>query len=173
MDQNFQPQEGGSKAPVIIGVAVVVILIILGLYFWLGSSSTDITPPDTNNPPTATTTPVDSGYVQSVNVRHQFKSGTHTYVGSIDLPTPCETLSTEILPVSPGSKTYTLKFTSTKTSEVCAQVITTKAFKTTLRGTADFKLDNFGTLNGKKIRLNAFEVRPDMDIDNYDIYFKG
>lgn len=172
MDQNFQPEEGGSKAPVIIGVAVVVILIVLGLYFWLGSSSTDVTPPETNTPAT-NTPPVDNNYVQSVNVRHQFKSGTHTYVGSIDLSTPCETLTTEVVPTAAGSKLYTLKFTSTKTSEVCAEVKTTKSFKVTLKGTSDIKLDAYGSLNGKQVRLNVFEVRPDQDIDNYDIYIKG
>ncbi len=170
MDSNtFNQSEGGSKTPMIIGVVVVIILIGLGLYFWLGGKNeTNIIPTDENP---VVTTPTDNGYVQIVNVKHQYKAGTHTYAGEIDLPTPCDTLKSEAVKDATTANKFTLTFTTTKSSQVCAQVITSKPFKISFKADKDVTVD--ATLDGKKLRLNTYEVREDQDLDSYDIYIKG
>ena len=115
--------------------------------------------------------PADNGYVQIVNVKHQYKGGTHTYAGEIDLPTPCDTLASSAVANAQDSSKYTLTFTSSASSSACAQVRTSKAFKISFKAGQTVTVE--GTLNGKKLRLNLFEVRADQDLDSFDIYIKG
>ncbi len=162
-------EQGGSKTPIIIGAVVVVILVVLGLYFWLGGSKSDDMVVDENTPSTPANP--DNGYVQIVNVKHQYKNGTHTYAGDIDLPTPCEKLTSSAVVDPQNSNKYTLTFTTTSTAQTCAQVRTSKSFKLSFKAGKDITVE--GTLNGKKLRLNMFEVRADQDLDSFDIYIKG
>ena len=147
----------------IIGV-VIVILLGLGIY-WLMSPST---PTATD---TAQTPATQDEYVQMVNVKHQYKNGHHTYVGEIDVPTPCHTLASSYSKDANSTTGYTLVFTSTSSSQMCAQVVTSKPFKLSFDAVKDIVLS--GTLNGKKLRLNLFEVPANQDLDSFNINIKG
>lgn len=147
----------------VIGV-VVIVLLALGIY-WLSTPST----PDVGD---TTQTPVaQDEYVQMVNVKHQYKDGRHIYVGEIDLPTPCHSLASAYNKDANNTTGYTLVFTSTSTSEMCAQVITSKPFKLSFEAVKDILLS--ATLNGKKLRLNLFEVPDNQDLDSFNVNIKG
>lgn len=144
--------------------AIVVVLLVLGIY-WLVSPSTPA-PTDTAEVPVA-----QDEYVQMVNVKHQYKGGRHTYVGSIDLPTPCHSLTSTYNKDTNSTTGYTLVFTSSSTAEMCAQVITSKPFKLSFDAVENILIS--GTLNGKKLRLNLFEVPLNQDLDSFNVNIKG
>ena len=147
----------------IVGV-VVIVLLALGIY-WLVTPST----PDAGD---TTQTPVaQDEYVQMVNVKHQYKNGRHVYVGEIDLPTPCHSLASSYNKDANNTTGYTLVFTSTSSSEMCAQVVTSKPFKLSFEAVKSILLS--ATLNGKKLRLNLFEVPDNQDLDSFNVNIKG
>lgn len=147
----------------LIGV-VVVVLLAFGIY-WLVSPSTPEATDTTQTPVT------QDEYVQMVNVKHQYKNGRHTYVGEIDLPTPCHSLMSSYNKDANSTTGYTLVFTSSSTAEMCAQVITSKPFKLSFEAVKDIVLS--ATLNGKKLRLNLFEVPDNQDLDSFNVNIKG
>ncbi len=144
--------------------AIVLILLALGTY-WLVTPNT----PDATN--TEQTPSTQDEYVQMVNVKHQYKNGRHTYVGEIDVPTPCHNLASSYTKDASSTTGYTLVFTSTSSSEMCAQVITSKPFKLSFEAIKDIVLS--ATLNGKKLRLNLFEVPDNQDLDSFNVNIKG
>lgn len=161
-------QSSGSKKT-IIGVVVVIILIVLGVYYANRTPSSEYT--NTSSTDTSSQVSNNNDYVQLVNVKHQYKNGTHTYAGTIDVPTPCHTLTSSVGNDASSPLAYTLLFTSTASSQPCAQKVTAKPFKISFAGPKTITIS--GTLNGKKLRLNIFELRADQDIDSYDMYIKG
>lgn len=147
----------------IVGV-VVIVLLALGIY-WLATPNAPKTT-DTNTPPTT-----QDDYVQMVNVKHQFKDGRHVYVGEIDLPTPCHNLTSGYSKDANSTTAYTLVFTSVSTADMCAQVVTSKPFKVSFEAMPQIVIS--GTLNGKKLRLNLFEVPANQDLNSFNINIKG
>lgn len=154
--------ESNNKKGWIIGI--VVVLLALAVY-WLMSPST----PAAND--TAQVPATQDEYVQMVNVKHQYKDGRHVYVGEINLPTPCHTLASTYAKDANSTTAYTLIFTSSSTAEMCAQVVTSKPFKLSFAAIKDIVVS--GTLNGKKLRLNLFEVPSNQDLDSFDVNIKG
>lgn len=145
-------------------IGIIVVLLALGIY-WLVSPSA----PDASD--TAQTPATQDEYVQMVNVKHQYKNGRHTYVGEIDVPTPCHTLASSYAKDANNTTGYSLVFTSNSTAEMCAQVVTSKPFKLSFDAIKDIVLS--ATLNGKKLRLNLFEVPANQDLESFNVNIKG
>lgn len=108
-----------------------------------------------------------------VNVRHQFKDGAHTFVGEIDMPTPCDLLNADgvVTIREPERDLLELQFTVVNEADVCAQVITPARFKVTVGAGEDAEIS--ATWNSAFVRLNIIEVGPEEDIDSFEVYFKG
>jgi hypothetical protein len=154
----------------VIGWVVVIIVIILILISFYYSRQANVSDQSnttvTQNTPSPTPSPI-----QTINVKHQFKAGIHTYAGSIDFPTPCQSLTTvaSANPNSPGN--YILSFTTTGANSTCAQVVTTRPFKVSFTAPVSAKI--IGTLDGNPVRLNIFEVGANDNLDTYNINIKG
>lgn len=159
--------ENNSKKTMAIIIAIIVIILIgAGFYFSYKKSGVQTTTEDQ--------IPLKDGSsssyeVTSINARHQYKNGKHIYAGVIDLPTPCHTVSIAAVPAGAGK--YTLKFTTSTTDEVCAQVITPRPFRVEFTAPKTITVD--ATLDGKSITLNILEVKEGEDIDKVDFNDKG
>ena len=155
----------GSRKAIAVIVAIIAIgLIIWGFYYSYNSNRAN---GEVFNPALESTRGNDED-VRTVDVRHQYKDGVHTYAGEIDLGTPCDTVDVE---ASLSDGTVNLDFQTSSTSEVCAQVITARRFKATVSGPENVSV--MGTLNGESIRLNIFEVPLGEDLDDFEINTKG
>jgi biopolymer transport protein ExbD len=104
----------------------------------------------------------------TINAKHQFKNGQHVFVASIELPNPCNKITTEVTK-DPNETIINVNYAST--SQVCTEVITEKEFKVSFEGTADENI--IAKLNGELVNLNLFEITSDQNIDEVKIYNKG
>lgn len=154
-----------TKRNIIIGAVIVVVLLIIGFYAMYKKN-----PIEETYIPTDDQT-AEQGYVVPLNVKHQYKDGKHTYAGTIDLPTPCHSVTTKANKDATDAKKFTIDFTTKTTGDVCAQVITTRGFKVSFEGPRDAMVS--ARLDGKEIRLNVFEVGANEDLDNFNIDIKG
>lgn len=160
--------ESNNKKIIAIALAVVVILLVAAGFYFSYVSNKDASKLDYKAP---VDTVDENGAIQIVQTKHQYKDGTHTYAGEIDLPTPCDLLEATSVKTSTSDTSYELRFTTTNSSEACATVITARPFKVEFKAVEE--ITTSATLNGKKIRLNIFEVGPDEDLDTYEIFIKG
>ncbi len=64
-----------------------------------------------------------------IPVTHQFKNGLHTYVGSIDAPTPCHSILGEAVVKESYPEQVDIRIETKESEGICAQVITAKKFK--------------------------------------------
>lgn len=154
--------EETKKIGNIILTIVVLLALGFGIYYLVSRSDVD----NTANDPAAGS----DYYVSVVQVKHQYADGTHTYVGSIDLPSACYSLESNS--AMTGETAATINLTTTMSAEeVCAQVVTTRDFRVQIDGPENLTVS--GMLNGRPVELNLFEVPADEDIDEFEINIKG
>lgn len=104
----------------------------------------------------------------TINTKHQFKNDQHLFVGFVELPNPCYTITTGIERVAEET---IINVNYASSSEVCAEVITEKEFRVSFAGKIDEII--IAKLNGEIVNLNIFEVSADKNIDEVKIFNKG
>ncbi len=108
-----------------------------------------------------------------MDVKMQTKDGMYTFVGEVELPTPCHTIDASISPSNSSTYGIMVKTVSPKEGVMCAQVMTTRAFKASTPIVAGeqptFKL----FIDGTEYKMNAFEIPEDANIDTYKLQIKG
>lgn len=145
----------------VIGILVIAAII----YGFVGSFSTK----DAGQ--VKDTTPTHSLNEKAITVRHQYKNAKHTFIGEIDLPTPCHKLASTYSTAKTKPPTYTIELKTSTSGDFCAQVVSTKAFKITFPGDKVAQFE--ATLDGKKLILNILEVGDNEDLESFDPYTKG
>jgi len=153
---------------VLVGGLVALAFIIFGvtLYYSLSDRERSEVPREEETE--------ETGFIPDViNVLHQFKDGTHTVAGEIEMPTPCDLLELEpaVEVREPQEDRALLQFTTVHEGEVCAQMITPVRFKDSFNAGEGAELT--GTWNGRAVELNVIEVDSDDNIDDFELYFKG
>ncbi|MDE2218313.1 MAG: hypothetical protein KGJ58_02580 [Patescibacteria group bacterium] len=159
--------ENNNKKTTAIVIAIIVIILI-GAGFYFSSKKSGVKNATEEQIPLKNGS--SSSYeITTINARHQYKNGKHTYVGMIDLPTPCHIVS--VVAVPSGKNKYTLQFTTKTTDGVCAQVITPRPFRVEFAAPKNITVD--ATLDGKPVNLNILEVKEGDNIDKVQFNDKG
>lgn len=113
--------------------------------------------------------------VITINAKHQYRNGEHTFLGSFEIPTPCHSYNAEVIKREAGDGSdepvTEIALSYQSTDQVCTEVIAEREFKVSFEGEQD---DNvIATLNGELVNFNIFEVGPDEDISEIEIFIKG
>ena len=115
--------------------------------------------------------PVDRYNVKRIDGKHFFKNGTHTVVGEITLPTPCDLLKTEAIIAESYPEQVTFLFTVINTTDTCAMVATNQRFKVEARASSQANLK--ATFNGSAVELNLIEASADETPEEFELFIKG
>jgi hypothetical protein len=115
---------------------------------------------------------IDETYLRpeiTVNTKHQYKDGVHTYIGTFETPTPCDTYNAVI---DLNENGHVIEIThEPNEEELCAQVVTERQFRVSFE--AEENVDAIATINGELVNLNVFEVPSDQNIEDFEIFIKG
>jgi hypothetical protein len=92
--------------------------------------------------------PSPASSVPAVTLHDAFKKGVHTITGSLNVPNPCTTVSTQATLQGTASSTQSIlvQISLSADSGVCLQVVTRATFQTTLSASAH--LPFMVTVNG-------------------------
>lgn len=162
-------------------IILAIVILALGVFVFISfnHSSVDTLEENTNtasstdwaNAPAEKPAQVMVTEKTVVTAKHAYRDGAHIVAGEVPLPTPCHILESSAT-VS-GDKKHILiaLLSSTKTEEMCAQVITPSRFKVSARAPKDAQIS--ATLNGQEITLNLIEAGPSENLDNFELYIKG
>lgn len=105
---------------------------------------------------------------KTIQVKHQYKDGVHTFMGVVETPTPCYDITTVVLP---GEVPEIKIMTKAQADTMCAQVITEKQFTVRFTGPEDTQF--LTTVDNEPVNMNQFDIDPDVDIETVEILIKG
>jgi len=107
----------------------------------------------------------------TINTKHQYKNGQHIYVGTVEIPGGCYSAGVEVKK-SADITEIALNYKDVSVpSQKCDDEVQERKFKVAFEGSEDEEI--IATLNGEAVNLNIFEVDPDENIDETDIFIKG
>jgi hypothetical protein len=107
-----------------------------------------------------------------VNATHFFENGTHTIVGNLMVPTPCDLIEAAASVAESMPEQVTISLTTINNDETCAQAMTPQRFR--VEFTASQQATIRATLDGKEVILNLRDAEPGTTPDKLeDLYYKG
>jgi uncharacterized protein YneF (UPF0154 family) len=115
--------------------------------------------------------PINTEPLPIIDIKEQYKDSTYTFVGTIDVPTPCHSLTTSVNPISEGLYEIVITTVSPQEDIMCAQVITPKQYSVSFEAPADIEV--IATIDGVLHELSRFVIPEGADISTFELYIKG
>ncbi len=152
----------------IILVVSLFILIIAGMFTFAYIKSTEIV-----ETPTPVVEEVEVPYenVTRITAKHFFEDGVHTFVGELELPTPCDLLEVNALVMESFPEQILLDFTVINNAEMCAQVITTQRFM--VEASASEEATTAARFMGRTVELNLVPAAEGETPEEFELFIKG
>ncbi len=155
----------------IILIVVLFALIIAGMFTFAWLKKTETT--KTNVEPTTAIVekPVPYEDITIINAKHFFDQGTHTFVGEIDMPTPCDLVDVNAIVAESYPEQITLNFTVINNADACVQKVTAARFMVTAN--ASEAATTQATFMGRPIQLNLIPPLPGESAQDFELFIKG
>jgi hypothetical protein len=156
-----------QRALIISGI--IFLLVIGGMFGYAALKRAELNKPHVVVPQTPE---VEDASQMRVNAVHFFKDGTHTVVGDLMVPTPCDLIQAEAIVAESMPEQVTIQLTTINNDDTCAQVMTLQRFRVEFE--ASMQATIRATLDGKGVLLNLRDAEPGTEPDKLeDLYFKG
>ena len=155
-----------------ITVAVVLfVFIVIGMFIFAYLKKAEVTQvvQDPDNQVQQETSPYD--YIEHIDAKHFHIDGTHTVVGTIPFPTPCDLLDWTSDVAESFPEQVTIRFSVINNADMCAQVITDQRFKVTFDASENATIQ--ATLEGRSVELNLVPALPGETPDDFELFIKG
>lgn len=110
-------------------------------------------------------------YITRINGKHFYDGKTHTIVGEIPMPTPCDLLNWDTRIQESMPETAIVDFTVINNAEACAQVVTQQRFKVSFDASENAVMR--ATLEGRSVELNLIPGREDETPEDFELFIKG
>ena len=117
-----------------------------------------------------TITPQDN-VTETIEIKEQYKNSVYTFAGSIDLPTPCHSITEKVNQISESKYEIEINIIAPDQDTMCAQVITPKTYKVSFTAGPDIIIT--AKINGVTYELNRFLIPNDQNIDTFKLEIKG
>ncbi len=109
--------------------------------------------------------------VTRIDAKHFYNEGAHTFVGEIQLPTPCDLLEGAARVMESYPEQIVLDFNVINNADSCAQVITSARFYIT--ATASDKATVSAVFMGRPVELNLVPAAPGETPEDFELFIKG
>ena len=149
-----------------IGLFVAVVVGMFTFTYLKRQEMREGTPPPTLPVASSSTTQRDT-----INATHYFIDGVHTFVGQIDMPTPCDLLQSAATVRESMPEQVTLAFTTLNNDPACTQVITAQRFKVEAVASRDAIIT--ATLMGESVELNLTPAPRGEKPEQFELFIKG
>lgn len=147
----------------ILAIAIFL-LIVAGMFTYASLRSKEIK----DDLPIEDTVTVDPySYVTRVDAMHFYTDGAHTYVGELQMPTPCDLLTSELVV---DGEAAVLKFDVINTSSDCEKISTTARFMASVEASANIIFT--AEFRGRPITLNSIEAPESATLETFELYIK-
>ncbi|MEL6803244.1 MAG: hypothetical protein AAFO91_05580, partial [Bacteroidota bacterium] len=106
-----------------------------------------------------------------IDGKHFFVDDTHTIVGEIVLPTPCDLLDTAAIVQETYPEQITLDFRVINNADACAQVMTSQRFRVDVVASEDAVFS--ALFENRVVELNLTPAGPNETPDDFELFMKG
>lgn len=110
-------------------------------------------------------------YVPTIEVKEQYKDSVYTFVGDIQVPTPCHSLKSKVTMISETLYQIEVTTISPSSDTICAQVLTDKSYKVSFEAEQDIVVTVL--IDGVEYRTNRFLIPLDQNIETFNLEIKG
>jgi len=154
----------------------VFLLVVAGMFSYTYLKRGEMTG-DTRAPDRSQDTPGEqeerSPYagIERIDATHFFEDGTHTVVGEINMPTPCDLLDPRVEVAESMPEQVTINFEVINNSATCAQVITPQRFRVDFDASEDASVS--ATLDGRELPINLIPAKEGESPDDFEQFIKG
>jgi hypothetical protein len=153
----------------IIILVTLFVLVVAGMFIFANLKKSEIVTPEPSIMVEEETSPYAN--ITRVDAKHYFIDGTHTFVGEVAMPTPCDLLEVQSIIMESYPEKISLDFTVVNTSDTCAQVITNHRFMAS--ATASEEASISATFMGRDIELNLIPAGVGETPDEFEVFIKG
>lgn len=109
--------------------------------------------------------------VTRVDAKHYFSNGKHTFVGVVEMPTPCDLLTVTSRVEESMPETIVLDFSVINNADTCAQVVTPQRFMVEAQASSEAKVR--AEWARIPIELNLIPAGPDEKPEDFELFIKG
>lgn len=159
------------KQRTILMAIVLFILIVFGMFIFAYLKQQEIT--EVKNDPISEQQQQDDrfDYLSRIEAKHYYIDGTHTVVGEIPMPTPCDLLESEARVSASNASEVIIDFSVINNSDTCIQQITAARFR--VSSVADEKAFFKANFMEREVILNLIEANPGELPEDFEIFIKG
>lgn len=154
----------------IVAAVVVLGLIISGMFVFAYLKKAELNETPAPAPALNQDTAPFAG-ITRIDAKHFYDGKTHTVVGEMSMPTPCDLLnwSTRIQESMP--ETVIIDFDVINNADVCAQVITQQRFFVQFDASENANIR--ATLEGNELEVNLIPAAPGERPEDFELFIKG
>lgn len=161
-----------NQQAIVAGV-VIFILIVGGMftYTYLKKQELEQIQPENEASATETELTLDNLGIDRIDGVHYFIDGTHTVVGELVMPTPCDLLEVDAVVAESMPEQINLQFSVLNTALSCAQMLTPQRYSVSVDASEDATLS--ATWHGTAVPLNLIPAPPGATPDEFEVFLKG
>jgi hypothetical protein len=155
----------------IVASGIILVIIIAGMFVFAYLKKNEIKNDTPVTPVTQVSTTTPYSDIKRIDAKHFYINGTHTIVGEIPMPTPCDLLNWSSRVSASNPEQVAVDFAVVNNSETCTQVVTSQRFKVEFKAGANAKIE--ATFEGRPIDINLIPALPSESPDDFELFIKG
>lgn len=109
--------------------------------------------------------------ITRIDAKHFYIDGTHTFVGELTLPTPCDLLEASATVAESYPEIITLDFRVINNAETCVAQLSTQRFLVSASASVDANVQ--AVFMGRPVTLNLIPAAPGETPDDFELFIKG
>jgi len=109
--------------------------------------------------------------ITRIDAKHFIIDGVHTFAGEVVMPTPCDLVEVDAVVRESFPEQINLAFSVINNSEMCAQVLTTQRFMTSVNASPEAVVS--ATFMGRAIELNLIPALDGESPAEFELFIKG
>ena len=160
-----------SKKSITLIVAFFI-LLISGMFIYAHLKEKELKEIDIPQNPTEKPTEVNMyAYLDRIDAKHYFIDGTHTFVGEVVMPTPCDLLEVNSVVRESYPEQVVLEFSVINNTDDCVKQLTNQRFKAEV--TASEVASFTATFMERDIILNLIPATERELPEDFELFIKG
>lgn len=160
-----------SRKSIILTVALFVVIVI-GMFFYAYLKSNELQDFEKETlEPVVKEEQILYPDISRVDAKHYYIDGTHTLVGEIDFPTPCDLLEAEATVMESFPEQVLINFNVINNADNCTQKITAQRFKVETKASVGATFS--AKFLGRDIELNLVPAAEGELPEDFELFVKG
>lgn len=161
-----------SKKSIVL-ILVLFALIVAGMFTYAYLKQSEMAEETAVSTPEQPASEEEVPYpnIDRIDATHYYIDGTHTLVGEVNMPTPCDLLEAEATVMESSPEQITIDFEVINSAEMCAQVITPQRFKVSADASEEATLQ--ARFMGRDIEFNVKPAPEGETPDDFEVFIKG